>query len=146
LLKFKPLGLIKLENTKLSDELVEWLKSLPTGFVVYTKNAETKILSTNIVLTWKLDETDVSWFDFIVCDNEIEELYTYIEKWITPIIIKENHMWSILKEFDPIKNEWNAFFYEESNKWNIFYTIVRYIENYKFPYDNKNLVKNILKV
>ena len=88
LLKFKPLGLIKLENTKLSDELVEWLKSLPTGFVVYTKNAETKILSTNIVLTWKLDETDVSWFDFIVCDNEIEELYTYIEKWITPIIIK----------------------------------------------------------
>jgi hypothetical protein len=65
----------------------------------------------------------------------------YIKKWITPIVLKNKEF----IEFNPLKNEWNAFFYETLDKWSIFYTIVRYMENYKFPFDNKNLVTNLLK-
>jgi hypothetical protein len=146
LLKYKPLWLIKLKNSNLTNELIEWLKSLPTWFVVYIKWAKTEIISDNLVITWELDNSFLSGFDFLVCDDEISNLGKYIEKWITPIIIRDNHMSSILKEFNPLKNEWNSFFYENFNKWDIFYTIVRYIENYKFPFDNKNLVTNVLKV
>jgi len=144
LLKYKPLGLIKLNDKVLTNDLIDWLKSLPTWFVVYSENTQTKILSNNVVITWELNDSFLSGFDFIVCDNDIETLNLFIEKWITPIIIKNNHLWSILREFNPLKNDWNAFFYDKLNKWDIFYTIVRYMENYKFPFDNKNLVNNIL--
>ena len=146
LLKYKPLWLVKLSNIDLTNDLIEWLKSLPTGFVVYIEWGDTEIISDNLVITWEVDDSFISGFDFLVCDDEISNLWKYIEKWVTPIIVRDNHMSSILKEFNPLKNEWNSFFYEGLNKWNIFYTIVRYMENYKFPYDNKNLVKNVLKV
>lgn len=144
LLKFKPLWLIMLNNNELTKELIEWLKSLPAWFVVYMKNTQTEIISKNLVVTWKINNLWISWFDFVVTDDLIDNIWTYIEKWVTPIITRNSHLSSILKEFNPLKNEWNAFFYETESKWDIFYTIVRYMENYKFPFDNKNLVKNIL--
>lgn len=146
LLKFKPLWLVRLSDNELTNNLVRGLKSLPAGFVVYLKDAKTEILSNNVVVTWKLDNWVLSGFDFVVCDNKIKNINIYIEKWITPIIIKENTISSNLIEFNPLKNEWNSFFYENSNEWDIFYSIVRYMENYKFPFDNKNLVSNVLKV
>jgi hypothetical protein len=36
--------------------------------------------------------------------------------------------------------------FKQENSWDIFYSIIRYLENYKFPYDNKALVKNILDI
>lgn len=146
LLKFKPLWLIKLSDSKLTNDLVNGLKSLPAGFVVYLKDSKTEILSNNVVVTWKLDNWVLSGFDFIVCDNKIKDIDLYIKKWITPIILRENTVSSNLIEFNPLKNEWNSFFYENCNQWDIFYSIVRYMENYKFPFDNKNLVSNVLKV
>lgn len=146
LLKYKPLWLVKLSDVNLTNELIEWLKTLPSGFVVYSKWSETKNLSNNIVITWELDDKLAIGFDFLVCDNDISSLNSYIEKGITPIIIKDNYMASILKEFNPIRGDWNSFFYTELNKWSIFYSIVRYMENYNFPHDNKNLVKNVLSI
>ena len=146
LLKFKPLWLIKLANIELAWELIEWLKSLPAGFVVYSEWAKTEVISNNLVITWDLSDSFLSGFDFMVCDDDISNISIYVQKWITPIIVRDNHMSSILKEFNPLKNEWNTFYYESMDKWAIFYTIVRYMENYKFPFDNKNLVKNVLKV
>ncbi len=144
LLKFKPLWLIKLNNKELTKDLIKWLKSLPAGFVVYIKDIKTEIISKNIVITWKLENEVLSGFDFIVCDKEINDIGLYINQWITPIINRNDNQKFNLWEFNPLKNEWNSFFYEDENKWDIFYTIVRYMENYKFPFDNKNLVKNVL--
>jgi hypothetical protein len=45
-----------------------------------------------------------------------------------------------------MKNEGNSYFYDSESKWLVFWAIIRYMENYKFPFDNKNLVKNVLKV
>lgn len=146
LLKFKPLGLIKLSNNNISEELIEWLKCLPVWFVVYSKWENLKKISNNLVVTWEISNSQVAWFDFIVCDDNIENLNLYLEKGVVPIISKQNHMSSILNEFNPLKNEWNSFFYEEETKWSVFYWLVRYLENYKFPQDNKNLVKNVLKI
>ncbi len=146
LLKYRPLWVIILNDKQLTDELIEWLKTLNAGFIIYLENSILKKVSKNIVITWKIEDTYLSGFDFIICDNEIKNMRKYLEKWIVPIIIKNNYMSSIFKEFDPLKNEWNVYFYYESNKWSIFYSIVRYLENYKFPFDNKNLVNNILKI
>jgi len=146
LLKFKPLWLIKITNLEIQSKLIECLKELPAWFVVYSDWLDLEVVSSNIVLTWSFDELLISWFDFIVCDENIENLNMYIEKGITPVINKDNHMSTIFTEFNPLKNEWNAFFYNNNNKNSIFYTIIRYMENYKFPYDNKNLVKNVLNV
>ena len=68
----------------------------------------------------------------------------YLKNWIVPIISKNSYYTKTLQEFNPIKSEWNSFFYEEENKWCIFSWIIKYIENYKFPFDNKTLLKNTL--
>jgi hypothetical protein len=81
-----------------------------------------------------------------VSDNSISQISDYTSVGVTPIINKNNHLSIILKEFNPMKNEGNTFYYDESNHWCIFYSIVRYMENYKFPFDNKNLIKNVLAI
>ena len=144
--KCKPLWLIYLTDNNLINELIEWLKTIQACFIIYIKDSMEAKIADNIIVSWKIDDYVLSWFDFMICDDEIINLRKYLEKWIVPIIIRKNHMSSILKEFNPLKNEWNAFFYDNANVWNIFYSTVRYLENYKFPFDNKNLVNNILKV
>lgn len=144
--KGKPLWLIILSDNDLINDLIEWLKTLQSCFFIYIKDTTEVKISDNIIVWWKIDEHLLSWYDFVICDDEINNLRKFLAKWIVPIISRKNHMSSILKEFNPLKNEWNSFFYEETNIWSIFYSTVRYLENYKFPFDNKNLVKNILKV
>lgn len=144
--KFKPLGLIKLSNKEMTKELIEGLKVLSAGFVVVVENATEEQISKNVIITDNVDATSLAWFDFVVSDDDISQISEYTNAGVTPIINKDNHLNSILKEFNPMKNEGNSFYYEESNHWSIFYSIVRYMENYKFPFDNKNLIKNVLSV
>lgn len=146
LMKYKPVWLIILSDSNIISELIEWLKTLQSGVIVYSKTLWEIKISENVVVTSNIDEQLLVWFDFVLCDDEIQNLWKYLEKWIVPIVTRKNHMSSLLREFNPLKNEWNAFFYDETNVWNIFYSLIRYLENYKFPFDNKNLVNNILKV
>jgi len=144
--KYKPLGLIKLSNSELTNELIEWLKVLSAGFIVVLDNVDEIQVAKNVFITNNVDTSALAWFDFVVGDNDLSQISNYTNAGVTPIINKDNHLNSILKEFNPLKNEWNSFYYEELNHWAVFYTIVRYMENYKFPFDNKNLVKNVLSV
>ena len=146
LLKYKPLWLINISDPVLSWKLIDWLKNLDAWFVIYNKDVKNEKISNNIATVWKIDNNLLSSFDFIICDDNISNIENYTKKWITPIIIKNNHFSSILNEFNPLKNEWNSFFYDKVNKWSIFYSLVRYLENYKFSFDNKNLVKNVLDI
>ncbi len=145
--KFKSVGFINLKNKELTKNLIEWLKNLPVAFIVKMKNIEeTSKIGDNIIITKNVDEKLLDGFDFVVLSDNMDWINIYLEKAIAPIIIKDNHLGSVLSEFDPIKNEWNAFFYDSENQWSIFYSIARYLENYKFPFDNKNLIKNILEL
>jgi len=142
--KNKALWLIKVSNKALIKDLRDWLILLPVWFVIEIDGIETEKLWKNIVVTSKIDDSELIGFDFIICDDDLENLNKFLEIWVTPIVSLSNPLNSILKEFNPVKNEWNSFQFESLDKWSIFYTLVRYLENYKFSFDNKNLVKNVL--
>lgn len=141
--KQKIVWLVKLSDKNLIKELRDAFINLPVNFIIEMDNIDTEKLWKNVVATSKIPESYVVGFDFVICDKNIS-VKKYLEKWVTPIISKDNPLKSILREFNPAKNEGNSFLYESNNKWQIFYWLVRYLENYKFPFDNKNLVKNIL--
>jgi len=142
--KNKPTWFIIVNDEKKIDFLLDWLEILPCDFVVKTsKKLQEKI---NVVKSKELKKDLLVWFDFVVVDNEIEWLQEYFKFWITPILPNDNHLLSILKEFDPLTSEWNSFLYENKNSWSMYYAIIRYLENYKFPYDNRNLVKNVVNL
>ena len=133
--KEKAIWLVKLSNKNLIIELRDAFLDLPVAFIIEMENIETEKLWKNIVATSKVPESYLVWLDFVICDKDISSLKKYLENWVTPIISQNNPLKSILKEFNPIKNEWNSFIYENENKWSIFYSLVRYLENYKFPFD-----------
>lgn len=136
--------LVVLNNKDILVDLIDALWNLEANFVVVTDlNLAT---AKNVVLEKEIHRNLTIWFDFIICDNEIYSLAEYLKQGIVPIITEENYMSSILSEFNPIKNTWNSFLYKGENKWTIFYSLIRYLENSKFPFDNKNLVKNVLSV
>ncbi len=138
------LWLIKISDDKVLKDLLPGLTELGCNFVVVS-DLDLK-RTKNIVIKKECLDEKVIGFDFIICDNECEWLDFYFEKWITPIIFKENYLSSLLNEFDPIKNEWNCFIFERYNQWSIFYALIRYLENSKFSFDNKNLIRNVLKI
>lgn len=144
--KDKAIWLVKLNDRNLIIELRDAFLTLPVCFIIEMENIETEKLWKNIVATSKIPENYLVWLDFMIIDKDIVWLKKYLEKWITPIISKENPLQSILMEFNPMKNEWNSYIYEFENKWWIFHSLARYLENYRFPQDNKNLIKNILKI
>lgn len=143
--KFKAIALVNLSNKELIDKLIVWIKMLPVNFI-FIWNDENTTNDSNIFRAKNISEDLESGFDFIVWDNEITNLKHFIMKWISPIIQENNYLSSVLEEFNPIKVTWNAYLYKEMDEWSIFYAIVRYLENYKFPYDNRNLVKNLLEI
>lgn len=144
--KNKAVWLIKLQNKSFIKDLRDGLLVLPSSFIVYVEWIENEKLWNNLVATWNIDDNDLIWFDFIVCDDDISNLNSYLDKGIAPIINNDNHLINLLKEFNPLKNEWNSYIYEGSDKWSIYYAIIRYMENFKFPFDNKNLVKNVINL
>lgn len=144
--KYKALGLIKISNKAIIKDLRDGLIMLPSCFVIEIEWVETEKLWKNIVATSNIPDSDLIWFDFVVCDDDVENLNKFLELWIAPIISETNTLHSIFKEFNPVKNEWNSYIFQTLDKWSIFYSIVRYLENYKFSFDNKNLVKNVLAI
>ncbi|MBW7954920.1 hypothetical protein H3C61_03845 [Candidatus Gracilibacteria bacterium] len=142
-LKNKPTGLIIVENEENIDFLLDGLEQLSCDFVIKTKSEMGKKI--NIIKTNEISKDFLSGFDFVVTDNKESSLQQYLKNGITPIVPENNYLSSILKEFNPLTSEGNSFLYKENNSWSMYYAIIRYLENYKFPYDNRNLVKNIIK-
>ncbi len=144
--KNKAIWLIKINSKTLIKELRDALLVLPCDFVIEVEWANNEKLGDNVIAVSKVENLMLIWFDFVVCDDNIDSLKSYFELWITPIISTKNHLSSLLKEFNPVKNEGNSYLFDSLEKWNIFYAIIRYLENYKFPFDNKNLVKNVVNI
>ncbi len=139
----KSLWYVKIEDKKVLKKLLKWLSHISTNFIVLT-NESFDVTSDNIVFIqdgWELDCAA----DFIICDDSLWGVSECFEKAIAPIVVKWSSMESLLSQFDPMRSQWNAYFYEELNEWSIFATLIRYLENYKFTFDNKNLVKNIFE-
>lgn len=140
----KLLGLIKISNHGVLNKLLDWLSSLPVNFLVASDFEVTQYW--NIKKIQDILDSEIEGFDFIICDKEIDKLDVYYKKGVVPIIEDKNYLSSILSEFNPIKNEWNSFIYDTFNEWNIFYALIRYMENSKFSFDNKNLIVNVSNI
>ena len=141
--KNKSLWLIDITKTNVLDNLLEWLYRLPVNFVILTNNKKFKNTK-NLHFVDKISLEKKVWFDFIIGDSDIESLEKYFKYWVVPIIHSNNYLSSILKEFDAKESSGNAFLYDNFDSYSVFYALVRYLENKKFPYDNKVLVKNLV--
>ena len=146
-IKFKPLGLVLINNKALLQKLYFWLSNLPIDFVCvwdFGKEGNDEQCK-NIYVSKKSIPANLIAYDFIVSDGWIKNISKYFEKAVVPILPEWNVFWSVLKEYNPMKNEWNAYLYSENNEWSVFHAITRYLENYKITFDNKNLVKNVFE-
>jgi hypothetical protein len=124
-----------------------WLANLPINFVVvwdFWKEWQDEQFK-NIYITKKINESNIKAFDFVVLDSNITNLSDYTHNAVVPIFPTDNHLSSLLKEYQPMKNEGNSYLYEKHNQWSIFHSITRYLENYKITFDNKSLVKNVFE-
>lgn len=43
------------------------------------------------------------------------------------------------QDYDPVREKGNAFVYKKDSPWSLFATFIRALENYRFPYDWKNI-------
>jgi hypothetical protein len=144
--KNKFLWLVRLQNKTLIKSLRDGLLVLPASFVIEIEGVPTEKLWENIIATGKIHNNELVGFDFLICDNDINNLDKFLSYWVVPIILQDNILGSLLTEFNPMKNEWNSYIFKNLDKWSIFYAVIRYLENSKFPFDNENLVKNVLKI
>jgi len=140
----RPTLLVVLKDEQVIDTLLDGLQILSCDFVICTEKKLKKYA--NIVTDSSIKKDLLKGFDGIITDNETENLTTFFQSWIVPILPENNHLSGILKEFDPLESEGNSFFYKKDNVWSLYLGIVRYLENYRFPYDHKNLVKNVLNI
>lgn len=103
----------------LTDDKIENLNDIHN--VPYTmKNRELLLEACDMALT----------FDF----NDVEEL---LLNGVIPLSLKRKE----LSDYDPKKETGNSFLYSKNNVWEVFATIVRALETFKFPYDWKHLMR-----
>jgi len=138
-----PVGLVRINSDLIDSVLIDALKILPANFIIYWKNNN---FDNNSNIVFFDDDFNNNGFDFIVCDECEDSVTDYLKVWVVPVILGSNKISSLLKEFNTWTIEGNAFIFQNNALCDIYYAIIRYTENYKFPYDNKALVKNVLAV
>lgn len=140
----KPVWLISLDASLITDDFLEWLSGLDVNFLIKT-DATLESNYKNIVFINK-DENKLLGLDFVLCWDCEENMTRYFSSGVAPIASKSNVVSPLLKEFNPGKATGNSYLYEKNNKWDIFHWLIRYLENFKFKYDNNALVKNVLEI
>ncbi len=133
-------------DIEITKDFLQWLSLCDADFVVSKENSEIQ-KSGNFFVSSEVDVlSQKEGFDFFLCGGKSKNIQDFMAGGVVPILHKDNYLSALLKDFNPIKGEWNAFFYSSQNKWSMYAALVKYFENYKFPYDNKNLVKNIFEM
>ncbi len=96
--------------------------------------------------TVKLNPNSLVWFDFFIYDNEFDwvDVVQYMTVWIVPIMPENNTFTWILKDFNPMKFEWNWFFWKKDSPFCMFEKVISFLENIKFPEDKRVLLKNVM--
>ncbi|HID91657.1 TPA: hypothetical protein EYG96_02720 [Candidatus Gracilibacteria bacterium] len=76
--------------------------------------------------------------------STILEVQHALSKGVIPIIAHDFPL-DILENYNPNLENGNSFMYYKQTPWSIFATIIRAYENYRFPYDWRNLCKSAIK-
>jgi hypothetical protein len=133
------------KDPELAEFLAQGLDALGIGVVVLTDQAP--LYRPHVTSTTRINMNDLPGFDFFIFDNEHEgvEVMKYMKAGIVPIIHQDTVFSSMLKPFDPMKFEGNAFIFKDTNPFRIFERVVAYLENIRFPEDKRMLLKNVMK-
>lgn len=134
---------IHFSNQKLSKKILEWLEILPANFIIFGTDIQ-QLDAKNIVFETSYADVEHLWLDALLCDCEDVVLERLMEAGVVPLVNDNNYLGKILYEFHPGRAEGNAYIYEKDSSWSAYYALIRYLENHKFPYDNRNLVKNVV--
>ncbi len=74
----------------------------------------------------------------------IREVKHALAKGVIPVVAHDFPL-DILENYNPNLENGNSFMYYKQTPWSIFATIIRAYENYRFPYDWRNLCKTAIK-
>jgi len=136
---------VQLGKTSVTEKLLDGLSILPANFIIISSE-KVDISEKNITQTDSLNSLDINSLDALVWECSDIKIESVMKSGAVPIVNCKNYLWKILSEFHPGRAEGNAYLYEDDSHWSVYYAIIRYLENHKFPYDNRNLVKNVLWV
>jgi len=73
------------------------------------------------------------------------ELLMAMKYGTVPIVPHDPKTKNIIRPFDPVSEKGNGFLFVENDIWNIFATIIRAKENYRFPYDWENVIRSCME-
>jgi len=136
---------IKLWKTSVSKEFISGLSILPANFIVFSEK-KIELDEKNIRIQDSESLCDMNGFDAFISECSDIKIEKLMEAGVVPIVNSGNYLWKILSEFHPWRAEGNSYLFESWSHWSAYYALIRYLENHKFPYDNRNLVKNVLWV
>lgn len=136
------LWIIAISNPDLRNFIVNWLSDIWVWALVLGSD---DYKFENISSVEKIDSNSYIWFDFFVYDNDFDwiDVIKFMSAWIVPIMPFENTFTWILKDFNPMKFEWNWFFWKKDSNFCVFEKIISFFENIKFPEDRRVLIKNV---
>lgn len=135
--------IVAIEQKDFRDFITRWLSDIWVWALVL--GSEEDFWLNNISSVSKINPNNLVWFDFFVYDNNHDgvDVIKYMSAWIVPIMPENNTYSWILKDFNPMKFEWNGFFWKKESPYCIFEKIISYLENIKFPEDKRTLIKNV---
>ncbi len=110
-----------------AEALLDGLKNLEVNVVLIDeKNMEAAYEAADLVVIFKKDDSKImrAWANGTV-----------------PVCLAGGNV----SDYDPVREEGNAYIAKTDNEWGYFEAVVRALESYKFPYDWKHLVQLCLK-
>lgn len=137
-----PIVLVSVQDEATRTFMVEG--ALALGLGVATLESEKSAVEGAAQMK-KIAKNDFLAFDVIVSDmlsGDID-LMEAMRAGCVPVVPVQNTFSSILKEFNPMAFEGNAFLYDSANPYCIFAKLVGYLENIKFPEDRRILLKHV---
>lgn len=74
----------------------------------------------------------------VECAEEVQNAMAY---GVIPIMPPQ----AFAEDYDPVQEKGNAFFYTKGSAWSFFASLIRALENFRFPYDWKTIQVNAME-
>lgn len=142
-------GIVALAKNKKELELLEQLvtacSELAVQVVIIGEKSVCKIAKQSLIKHMLPTEANMHLFfgaaDILVLPNLVDDavVAACFRYGLVPVV---NNDQSLVRDYDPISEEGNAFTYTDSSIWAIFAALVRSIETHKLSYDWQRIERN----
>ena len=137
------IALVAVSDPVKRDFLLEGMSAIGLAAVAITTDEIPKLR--NVVSVAKTVASELYGYDFFISDGEGADLdiVKCMKAGVVPVLAEKNVFSGILKDFNPMKFEGNAFLFKDDNQFRMFAAVVSYLENVKFPEDRRILLKHV---